>query len=63
MRATPAGTEMRLRTTGTMRPKNTEALPWRANQPWAVSKSSPVIRGRRSNSARARSAPSQNPSE
>ena len=30
--ATPAGSEMKVRTTGIMRPKKTVAEPWRANQ-------------------------------
>jgi len=32
MRATPAGSEMNVRMTGSMRVKNTVASPWRSNQ-------------------------------
>ena len=32
IRATPAGSEMNVRTIGSMRVKNTVASPWRSNQ-------------------------------
>ena len=58
---TPAGTEMKLRTIGTMRPKNTAERPCRSNQAKVRSTSAVSTSGSRSRKACARRGPSARP--
>ena len=60
IRATPAGTLMNVRITGSRREKKTAASPWRSNQSWALSISCGRIkryRPKRSRSGRPPHAP------
>ena len=61
IRTTPAGTEMKLRTIGTMRPKNTADRPCRSNQAKVLSTSSVSTSGSRSRKACERRGPSARP--
>ena len=61
IRTTPAGTEMKLRTIGTMRPKNTAERPCRSNHPKVLSTSSVSTSGSRSRKACDRRGPSARP--
>ena len=61
MRTTPAGTEMKLRTIGTMRPKKTAERPCRSNQAKVLSTSAVSTSGSRSRNACERRGPSARP--
>ena len=61
MRTTPAGTEMKLRTIGTMRPKNTAVRPCFSNHAKVLSTSSVSTSGSRSRKACERRGPRARP--
>ena len=63
IRSTPAGIEIRLRTPGTRRPKNTERRSWARNQSIERWTSSAPTSGIRSAVASIRSTPQATPSQ